>query len=225
MSDVDPLLRGIRDRPTDNALRLVLADWLEERGDEASLARARLVRLQVECARARGSAARAGLDAEAEALIKGHRGLLRSLAPLRRVFPLLSLPALPLFLAAPLAGVHDGPLAAGSTWEGHLSWQRTYSFPTTLRIRKRTGNVLSGDMTEDFTSFYGMEELATFFFRGVAVERDYLAFVTYKVDGLGAWPGLYELRLGRAGWLSGPWWVPDQNTHGKLRVRRTGERQ
>jgi uncharacterized protein (TIGR02996 family) len=40
------LLRAARQRPDDLAVRLVLADWLEEYGDEADRARAEVIRLQ-----------------------------------------------------------------------------------------------------------------------------------------------------------------------------------
>src|SRR5687768_11603514 len=44
------LLQAARDHPTPDAPRLVLADWLEEHGDESDRARAAFIRLQ--CARA-----------------------------------------------------------------------------------------------------------------------------------------------------------------------------
>lgn len=46
-TDEDAFLDGIRAQPDDDALRLVYADWLEERGDP----RAELVRVQCELAR------------------------------------------------------------------------------------------------------------------------------------------------------------------------------
>jgi uncharacterized protein (TIGR02996 family) len=46
----DPFLRSIRERPDDEETRLVYADWLEDRGDDASLARARFIRLEQEAA-------------------------------------------------------------------------------------------------------------------------------------------------------------------------------
>ena len=93
------------------------------------------------------------------------------------------------------------------------------SIPTTLRIRTRSGNVLSGDMVEDQSGVPGVEAPVTFYYRGVAF-RDLLAFVTYKVDGPGQWPLLYELQLGRAGRLSGEWWEPDFDARGEIRLRR-----
>jgi len=41
------LLRACKDRPEDDATRLVLADWLEDKGGEADRARAELIRLQL----------------------------------------------------------------------------------------------------------------------------------------------------------------------------------
>src|SRR5438552_1097952 len=41
------LLQAAKDEPGDDAPRLVLADWLEEHGDEADRARAAFIRLQI----------------------------------------------------------------------------------------------------------------------------------------------------------------------------------
>jgi uncharacterized protein (TIGR02996 family) len=51
MSDRDALFAGILADPDDDLPRLVYADWLEEHGRPADVARARFVRLQVEMAR------------------------------------------------------------------------------------------------------------------------------------------------------------------------------
>src|SRR5262249_33903554 len=40
-------IAAIREAPDDDAPRLVFADWLEERGDEADIARAEFIRVQV----------------------------------------------------------------------------------------------------------------------------------------------------------------------------------
>src|SRR5262245_38343099 len=45
------LIAAIREAPDDDAPRLVFADWLEERGDEADLARAEFIRIQITRAR------------------------------------------------------------------------------------------------------------------------------------------------------------------------------
>jgi uncharacterized protein (TIGR02996 family) len=46
----DAFLRDIHRHPRDKGRRLIYADWLEEQGDPQSLARAALLRLEVECA-------------------------------------------------------------------------------------------------------------------------------------------------------------------------------
>src|SRR5438067_1250501 len=48
MSDHDPFLRTIAERPADDGPRLVYADWLEEQGDAD---RAEFIRLQIDLAR------------------------------------------------------------------------------------------------------------------------------------------------------------------------------
>ena len=53
MSDEDAFLRAILDNPADDAPRLVYADWLDERGDPESAARARFLRTTAAHARAR----------------------------------------------------------------------------------------------------------------------------------------------------------------------------
>ena len=45
MSDHAALLQAVHDRPGDDSVRLVYADWLEEQGDDA---RAEFVRLQLD---------------------------------------------------------------------------------------------------------------------------------------------------------------------------------
>jgi uncharacterized protein (TIGR02996 family) len=49
MSD-DPFLRAILDEPSNDAPRLVYADWLEEQGDPVSAAKAEFLRLSVQIA-------------------------------------------------------------------------------------------------------------------------------------------------------------------------------
>lgn len=51
LSDRDALLAAIRAHPEEDTPRLMLADWLDERGDDASRARAEFIRLQCEQAR------------------------------------------------------------------------------------------------------------------------------------------------------------------------------
>jgi uncharacterized protein (TIGR02996 family) len=45
MADEDGFLNALRANPADDTIRLVYADWLEERGDTASVARAEFLRL------------------------------------------------------------------------------------------------------------------------------------------------------------------------------------
>ena len=47
MTREEDLLRAVLADPDDDAPRLVLADWLEDRGDADSLARGELIRVQV----------------------------------------------------------------------------------------------------------------------------------------------------------------------------------
>jgi uncharacterized protein (TIGR02996 family) len=62
MNDVlDALQIETRRHPDDDVPRLVLADWLEENGDDADVARAELIRIQCQLGRARG-AIRADLE-------------------------------------------------------------------------------------------------------------------------------------------------------------------
>lgn len=46
MNDEQAFLQAIRESPDDHALRLIFADWLEDRGDTASRARAEFIRVQ-----------------------------------------------------------------------------------------------------------------------------------------------------------------------------------
>src|SRR4051794_19121068 len=47
MKQSEALYQAIVDHPTDDLPRLAFADWLEEQGDEASVARARYIRGEV----------------------------------------------------------------------------------------------------------------------------------------------------------------------------------
>jgi uncharacterized protein (TIGR02996 family) len=67
-SDEDAFMRACAEAPTDRTVRLVYADWLEERGDD----RARYLRLEQEVyARHHGMENTSGLDAEFAALAAG----------------------------------------------------------------------------------------------------------------------------------------------------------
>jgi uncharacterized protein (TIGR02996 family) len=219
MSEAGRLLQGVLDEPGDHAQKLVLADWLEERGDEASLARAALMRLHALRSRTRRRMTHAELDDEAEDLLRRRPDLLGPLANLRGAIPPLSVPLLPLFLVAPLTEVHDGPLATGSAWEGQLD-QHPFSFPMTFQVRYRRGNLFSGEMQQDFQPLLRRPAEGRFFFQGVIFGRGTMAFVTHRAEGYGGYPGLYELSLKRAGWLIGSWWLPEEERRGQLRLRR-----
>jgi uncharacterized protein (TIGR02996 family) len=47
-SERESLIAAIRESPDDDTLRLVCADWFEDQGDEANVARAELIRLQIQ---------------------------------------------------------------------------------------------------------------------------------------------------------------------------------
>ena len=120
MSPANQLLEAILEDPADEASRLVLADWLEEQGDDG-LARARLLRLQVEHDRLPGACDRGlpllgeehrelrRLDRQARRILKARPGLIGALGELNEgmltglPFRVLSAgPALAMFLAADL---------------------------------------------------------------------------------------------------------------------------
>jgi uncharacterized protein (TIGR02996 family) len=68
------LLATARREPEDPTARLVLADWLEENGDEAGRARAAFIRAQIECSRLpAGSPVRKERERQAVALRRRHR--------------------------------------------------------------------------------------------------------------------------------------------------------
>jgi uncharacterized protein (TIGR02996 family) len=76
MSDLDSLLQAVQDRPDDDAVRLVLADWLEENGDQPSRARAEFIRTQIELARLPLFDGRAAvLHNRAQELLLEHQGI------------------------------------------------------------------------------------------------------------------------------------------------------
>src|SRR5262249_38310630 len=62
-ADREGLLAAIRAAPEDDLPRLAYADWLDENGDEAGQARARLVRLQCEAAQLDRAEAEEGVPA------------------------------------------------------------------------------------------------------------------------------------------------------------------
>jgi uncharacterized protein (TIGR02996 family) len=217
MSDIDGLLAGAVENPTEPAPRLVLADWLEERDEPPDRERAELLRLQVRLESGEGAAP---LHERARQIRKQNRSLLRVLAPLFRhkVEPLSLNPALALVLGAPVASVVAGPLQVGSVWTGHLHLDSD-AYPTELTFRRRKGNSIEGDMDQDFEILFP-GAAGRFFFRGVVAGRSRLLFVTYRVEGWAAWPGLYELQVRAGGHLTGTWWLPEDGRRGELRLRR-----
>ena len=229
MTDLDALLTAAIEQPGDPALRLVLADWLDEHGDESCRARAELLRLQVRRERAEADR-RKDFDKQARKVLRERPPLKTFLKPILargRAEALAIGPALVLALCAPLASAVEGPLHAASTWRGHLHMD-DYRFPTTLTLRRRQGNAIAGDMTQDFTALFALysgedagEVAGTFFFRGAVVGREWLTFVTYRIEGEGAWPELCQMRLRPGGWLFGTWWVPGDGRRGELRLRRS----
>jgi uncharacterized protein (TIGR02996 family) len=207
MNDCLPLLEAVLEQPDEPGRYLVLADWLEEQGAPAAPERAALLRLQEDWAAALGDSERQQeLEAEAREALTAQPDLAAPLRPLLEgQFPVLSArPVLPLFLMAGVAPVVDRRLAAGTVWEGQLH-QGPHAFPTTLRLRKREGNAFEGDMTEDFTSLFGTRITGRFYFRGAVAGPSRVAFVTYRMTGAAAGPGLYQFRLSRRGRLNGTW--------------------
>ncbi len=68
----DAFLKAILADPDDDTHRLVYADWLEENGGEAELARAEFIRVQVEADRLKKGKARTALERRARALLKAN---------------------------------------------------------------------------------------------------------------------------------------------------------
>jgi uncharacterized protein (TIGR02996 family) len=224
MNPADDLLRAILLAPEDAERRLVYADWLEEQGDPASLARAELLRLQVEYDRlGEGDPQRLPLHGRAQDLLTAHPGLVGSLE--RAIGEGLTLletgPALVPFLGAARASADEASMPAGSVWAGLLG-QDSYRFPTTFRVTRRQGNVLWARMTQDFASRYGVTMLGHFNLSGVLLLGRWLAFVSTGGTGPILYPGLYQGELRHAGWLIGTWLVP-QRAQGTFQLRRRHE--
>jgi len=73
MTPHDAFLQAIRDNPEDDAVRLIYADYLEEKGDPAGLDRAEFIRLQLELGRLPAdSTDRATLLARGRRLLREH---------------------------------------------------------------------------------------------------------------------------------------------------------
>jgi uncharacterized protein (TIGR02996 family) len=220
MNDVDGLVASALDGPDDLARWLVLADWLEEQGSQDNLARAELLRLQVERAGLDNPEMREEQDARVRQILKELPRLLGPMTPLLDSLPVLSvIPATAMFLLADLTAPAEELLPAGTTWMGELR-QPPYAFATTLWLRKRTGNQFEGDMVEDFSAIHGQGRTGHFYFRGVIVGQSHVAFVTYKTKRHGIYPGLYEFRLEQNDRLEGTWWVPGWEMRGEMSLKR-----
>jgi hypothetical protein len=214
MTAIVPLLEQAME---DTAAALVLADLLEERGEER---RAAVVRRLMDYQK--DSARRDVWLAEAEE--DGYRWMGPRVGPIMAEMPVLIAGAwaFPLIVAE-LAEVEEGPLKAGTAWRGIL-YQNSFQVPTTMRLRSREGNLISGVLEEDFSRMYrGLGYYGTFHFSGAAVGRVMTVQVS-RVEGHGIKGGLYTLQLQGGGWLSGRWWVPTTfSFDGDLRLRRVAE--
>lgn len=207
MNDAGALLGAILKKPDEFTPWLMVADWLQEQDDPEGHARAELLRLRVQWAQATNARNKKKAETRAKTLIKQRPALIGALEPLlAEKFQVLAAPsALAIFLLADYAPVEPQPLAAGTVWEGALR-QSQYSFPTILRLRTRTGNKFEGDMTEDFSSMYRAKVDGTFHFRGV-IAGAHIAFVTWKLEGAAAGPGLYQFRVSKQKRWTGTWAV------------------
>jgi uncharacterized protein (TIGR02996 family) len=219
MNQADLLLAAVLEEPDDPARWLVLSDWLEEQGGADSLARAGLLRLRTEWSNAGSPARREKAEKRAAAVLKKQPTLIGDLHPLlAHGLRVLTQPkALALFVLADYASVVVGPLAAGTTWEGKLK-QGPYAFPTTLQLRKRDGNRFEGDMRQDFRTMYRSAVDGVFHFRGVAI-GEHVAFVTWKMEGAAAGPGLYQFQVSRRNRWDGTWGVGDCTWNGTMRLQ------
>lgn len=199
----------------DSRARLVLADALEEHGEDQ---RARLVRMLDEYERCEDQRERLLSEAGDLSWLGEPLKSAFEAAPALAMGPAVLLP----FLVAEVAVPEGGPIQAGSSWRGML-WQYGQAIRATLRLNQQEGCRVSGVLNEDFGLIYpGSGLTGAFHFAGVAVGKA-VAFIVSEVVGFGASGGIYHLRLGRAGWLSGSWWVPPHDFRGSLHLRRAQE--
>jgi uncharacterized protein (TIGR02996 family) len=220
MLSPDNLLRAIADRPRDLTPRLVLADWLEEQGDPAHLARAELLRLQARLKGLRGRARREAHN-RARELLDAHPELLGVLGTAfgDDYQPLDTGLALVAFLAAGLGSAGDR-LQEGSVWVGALH-QHHYAHPTELTITSRRVNAFTGEMEQDFTAAHGYQADGHFWFEGAVLAGRFLAFVTTRIERRGIFPGLYTAHLRvRNPVIDGSWAVPNWLLTGTFRLER-----
>jgi uncharacterized protein (TIGR02996 family) len=201
-------LNAICLQPREWTPRLVYADWLDERGAPGDAARAELLRLQWAWAKTRvGSGRRAELEGRAREVLRQNRGVVGRLPRVFRALPPLSLKAaLPAFLYGTGPARPDpGPLPAGSAWQGVLH-QGDRRIPTTMTVTKRDGPRVRGRLDEDFASLHGPGSFGRFSLEGVFAGGRLLTFVTGKISGPVAVPGLYVAWLGDDQ-LQGTWQV------------------
>jgi hypothetical protein len=93
--------------------------------------------------------------------------------------------------------------------------QHPYGFPTTLQISKRDGNRFEGEMKQNFRVMYRAAVSGTFHLRG-AVVGAHVAFVTWKMEGAAAGPGLYQFRINEENRWTGTWAVHAGDWNGKM---------
>ena len=134
MSDDDGFLATIIAHPEDDAPRLVYADWLEERGDEVSVARSEFIRVQCELAAypKAGSQIRTASGMEFirpgwEALRRRERELLESNVAWASKFASVFHPNKP---TTPGGWYGYGGCGLGVTWD----WHRGFIDSVTLRF-------------------------------------------------------------------------------------------
>jgi uncharacterized protein (TIGR02996 family) len=207
MSQAEDLLRAVLERPDDGARHLVLADWLEEQGDPAHAGRAELFRLLGEWLLLRSrDAKRRKLSSRARELAVERPelfGPLPSLVDKHR--PLLKMgPALVVFAGAAIPGPGDDPLLERSVWRGTLE-QTTWVFPTTLTVRRRKANRISGDVVQDFRPRFHTRTIARMTFEG-AVLCGRFAAVADRLEGHMLHPVLFQAQT-RDDALEGTWQV------------------
>jgi uncharacterized protein (TIGR02996 family) len=201
MSNQASLLHEVLHCPEDLALRQVYADWLEDHGD----ARAEIIRLECDLAQTSKDDLRcAEREAHEARLVEEHGAVW--FGPLMRLvnaaFPLnASGIAWLLFLhrEIPLPGAKVVP--GGTSWRGEVE-QDGRIFPTLMRVFRRRGNVIEGDMRCKFD----VDRFGRFSYDGVVI-GPYVAFVTDRKSGTVSYPGLYIGRIEEET-IKGWWQVP-----------------
>lgn len=213
MGDADAFARAILADPADEAPWLVFADWLDERDDP----RGPFVRRY---------RAWAKLSPRNRAYPKHEVELFRLLAHCPAPAPILrglrgaiwspfSDPVAVLLFLNPGQTEPPDPPALPPTLRGVLQQYR-YRFPTVLTVRSWTGHFFRGRLREDLGAMHGLGARGTFSVRGVAF-AGHVAFVTSKVSGLVATPGLYSARITEEG-VVGQWRVARTSMRGTFQL-------